>query len=340
MPLDPVMLERLGLRDIPRWFREKHNLPSLAYPGRGIGDMRQPLPIQDRPPMAALPSSETSANGNGKFTKSPPRGPANRGATNGAHNTYRGPNRNGTNTWKNTRNGRNRAMSVTRQSVCSEQSGDRWSSKETTPPTNDVGLHRWSLKTPSLNSSPAQTASHSSASATRVSPVVPNIASNQSLLDDGNSRTRALGWKLKELTENNQDVFEPVSGISLDVPSRRKPVHRLYEHSSNPSSDGGVMLPKDLNLDFSNTTVYPYADIVAGKVSASSAPPKSAMSTGGSSTPRLEELTTADNALLHSVDTQVTWGPIGGPIYMRAGTPPADLAARMFGPVSKRPGTH
>lgn len=33
MPTDPAMLEKLGLRDIPRWYREKYGLPSLLPAG-------------------------------------------------------------------------------------------------------------------------------------------------------------------------------------------------------------------------------------------------------------------------------------------------------------------
>ncbi|KAL2857915.1 hypothetical protein BJY01DRAFT_241993 [Aspergillus pseudoustus] len=35
MPLDRSMLEKLGLRDIPRWYREKYNVPSLLPNGHG-----------------------------------------------------------------------------------------------------------------------------------------------------------------------------------------------------------------------------------------------------------------------------------------------------------------
>lgn len=33
MPTDPSMLEKLGLRDIPRWYREKHGVPSILPGG-------------------------------------------------------------------------------------------------------------------------------------------------------------------------------------------------------------------------------------------------------------------------------------------------------------------
>ncbi|KAL3464082.1 hypothetical protein BJX64DRAFT_276043 [Aspergillus heterothallicus] len=35
MPLERSMLEKLGLRDIPRWYREKYNVPSLLPSGHG-----------------------------------------------------------------------------------------------------------------------------------------------------------------------------------------------------------------------------------------------------------------------------------------------------------------
>ena len=45
MPTDPVMLDKLGLRDIPRWYREKYGVPSLvpggAHPGRANASNNQ-----------------------------------------------------------------------------------------------------------------------------------------------------------------------------------------------------------------------------------------------------------------------------------------------------------
>ena len=35
MPTDIFMLEKLGLRDIPRWYREKYDVPSLLQAGYG-----------------------------------------------------------------------------------------------------------------------------------------------------------------------------------------------------------------------------------------------------------------------------------------------------------------
>ncbi|KAJ5777907.1 hypothetical protein N7520_001153 [Penicillium odoratum] len=32
MPVEPRLIEELGLRDIPRWYREKHNVPSMLHP--------------------------------------------------------------------------------------------------------------------------------------------------------------------------------------------------------------------------------------------------------------------------------------------------------------------
>ena len=51
MPLDAETLGKLGLRDIPRWFREKHGLPSLLSNGNA-----QPRP---HPELAALPPADS-----------------------------------------------------------------------------------------------------------------------------------------------------------------------------------------------------------------------------------------------------------------------------------------
>lgn len=354
MPLDPIMLDKLGLRDIPRWYREKYSLPSLL----DYVPVREQLTIPDRPTMQALPSPESTthggnnnsnksstSHGNGRFARSPPRGPANRGVNGGFNNNhYRGAHRNGAGgNWKNNgRNGRNRAMSVTRQSVCSEQSSKQSLPTEGTPSSGDFGLNGWDpvVTPPTKSTSPAHITAQVPAAVAPVAFTVPSVPANNSLLDDGNSRNHALGWKHNGLTQRDKDVFEPVSKASNEPPSRRTPSRRMYAHSSEPSSEGGVMLPKNFNLGYiPNTKSFAYADVAAGKVPCPSNSSNAAKSTRGSSTTYFGDLTMADNVPLTSVDTQVTWGPIGGPILKRT-TPPADGNVGSLGSCSTRPHTN
>lgn len=56
MPGDPAMLEKLGLRDIPRWYREKYGIPSLipnghVHPRHQIGHA---LPLTDNGGFGAV----------------------------------------------------------------------------------------------------------------------------------------------------------------------------------------------------------------------------------------------------------------------------------------------
>lgn len=68
MPADPAMLEKLGLRDIPRWYREKYDVPSMLQPN--YGNFHPQPAIVDQPAMraiqynAAADTSEPTGNGN------------------------------------------------------------------------------------------------------------------------------------------------------------------------------------------------------------------------------------------------------------------------------------
>ena len=46
MPLDRSTLEKLGLRDIPRWYREKHRLGSYLAGGNNISGINAPSPVK------------------------------------------------------------------------------------------------------------------------------------------------------------------------------------------------------------------------------------------------------------------------------------------------------
>jgi hypothetical protein len=55
MPTDIFMLEKLGLRDIPRWYREKFNVPSLLQVNYGNNNRgQQPQTVIDQPQHKAI----------------------------------------------------------------------------------------------------------------------------------------------------------------------------------------------------------------------------------------------------------------------------------------------
>ncbi|KAJ5638066.1 hypothetical protein N7490_007945 [Penicillium lividum] len=63
MPVEPRLIEELGLRDIPRWYREKHNVPSMlhsTYRAPIAADMAQ-LAIGGTPNCRAIEYSEALA---------------------------------------------------------------------------------------------------------------------------------------------------------------------------------------------------------------------------------------------------------------------------------------
>ena len=89
MPTDPAMLEKLGLRDIPRWYREKYGVPSmlqLGYTPR-IQAPQEPLAIADQPEQKTITYDITPADnvGNASTENHHHRG------TNGRYKPPRGP---------------------------------------------------------------------------------------------------------------------------------------------------------------------------------------------------------------------------------------------------------
>ncbi|EKV07282.1 Zinc finger, CCCH-type [Penicillium digitatum] len=359
MPTEFHMIEKLGLRDIPRWYREKHNVQSFLHPNR------TQLAIAPQPPMRALlspasPANESCAskmstmNANPKlnksppqFNKSPPRGPANRGGHNGFvnHNQNRGGGRTGApnghhgNNWKGThRGGRNRTMGPVRHGINGERdgecdgehSGECSPGMESAPATYDYQSHGYGGNQVCTPTTPAAFPVTVPITISTTGHVSAPMTAQQSLLDDGNSLNRNAYWKLNELTDCNQDMFEDASNKSVEPHHRIQPRH-VYQHSSNPSSDGGVMLPKEPTVTYdSNFGVFARVDIPSRKQSDSSESHDTIQRNYGPSTPRIGDLQLTDNVPLNSADTRVTWGPIGGPILKRT-SPPAENIAHMFG---------
>ncbi|KAF4768272.1 hypothetical protein N7455_012386 [Penicillium solitum] len=358
MPTDFHTIEKLGLRDIPRWFREKHNIASLLHPSRD----RPQLAIANQPPMRALPSSASPTNESSinhvtpklnksppQLNKSPPRGPANRGGHNGYgnHNQHRGGGRNGApsghhgNNWKGThRGGRNRNMGNARHGVSNERDSERGSeyspSLESIPATYNYEAHGYGGDQVCTPTTPAAVLASVPITVSTSGHVAVPMAPHQSLLDDGNSLNRNAYWKLSELTDCNQDLFEDVSHKPVELHHRIQPRH-MYQHSSNPSSDGGVMLPREPAVTYdSNFSAFARVDVPSRNQSDSNSSRGTVQMNYGHSTPRIGDLQLADNVPLNSAETRVTWGPIGGPILKRT-SPPVENIAHMFGPYSNHP---
>ncbi|OQE96594.1 hypothetical protein PENNAL_c0001G07567 [Penicillium nalgiovense] len=359
MPDEKHLIEKLGLRDIPRWYREKYNVKSLLHPNQN----RPQLAIADQPPMRALPSPASPTNescarkmstihANSKldksppqFNKSPPRGPANRAGHNGfgSYNQHRGgrngaPNGHHGNNWKGThRGGRNRNMGSVRHGISSERDSERsgeWSpGMESAPATYEYGSHGYGGNQVCTPTTPAAVPASVPITVSATGHVSAPMAAHQSLLDDGNSHHRNAYWKLNELTECNEDMFEDASNKPVESHHRVQPRH-MYQHSSNPSSDGGVMLPKEPAATYdSNFGAFTRVDMPSRKESESSGSHATVQINYGPSTPGIGDLQITDNVPLNSADTRVTWGPIGGPILKRT-SPPAENIAHMFGPYS------
>ena len=346
MPNEQELIEKLGLRDIPRWYREKFNVTSLLHPNHN----RAQLTIADQQPMRALPSSasptdESNANkvssvratpklnkSPAEFNKSPPRGPANRGG----HNVFGNHNRAGrngaanghhVNNWKGAhRGGRNRNMGSTRHGMMSERGSDR--SGECSPRLDSVSA-TYNYATHGFGGNQVRTPT---TPAPRIITVEDGSRPHQSLLDDGNFHTRIEYQKTDSLTKCNEDTFEDASNKPIE-PRHRVQSSHLYQHGSNTSSDGGVMLPKEPSAWDSNFGSFTHVGIPSRKQSESSSSRATAQMSYGPSTPRIGDLQLNDNVPLSSNDTRVTWGPIGGPILKRT-SPPLENISHMFGPYS------
>ncbi|OQE08987.1 hypothetical protein PENVUL_c008G08450 [Penicillium vulpinum] len=358
MPVDMAMIEKLGLRDIPRWYREKYNVASLLQ-----SDQARPhLAITDQHPMRALPSPDSPAdscasntiNANSKpktspqFNKSPPRGPANRAGQNGFgnYNHNRGGGRNGasngfhSSNWKGShRGGRNRNMGSIRQGFTGGRDGNR--SADCSPVMGSPsiaceygGFSNSLVRTPTT---PAAVPATASITASTPGHIGAPMAANQSLLDDGNSHNRNFYWRLSELTECDEDMFDDASIKATDPHPRVQPLH-MFPRGSNPSSNGGMMAHASPAISFdSNFSAFGRSDITRN-VSAGSGSQSTAQMSFGPSTPQLGDLHIAENAPLTSAETRVTWGPIGGPILKRT-SPPTESIVPFFGPYSNNPHT-
>ena len=345
MPTEPGMLEKLGLRDIPRWYREKYNVASLLHLGQ---NNRQQLSLTDQPQMRALTNSASDVNGstdgkastaNGKLNKTPPRGPANHG-NNGGYNHHRGANRNGqfgNHSWKAGRNGRNRTVSSSpkTKSTVSERSSER-SPADTMTGRFDFGRFGGFLPTDSVMTTAATAAQVTTAAP--VIPVIPMVPS-MSLLDDGNARNRTLAFKVAELTRIDEDVFDKVPPKPFEPQNRRSDPRQMYGHASNPSSDGGVMLPKEVTQPYAPNSNNGNQGIESTrKFFGTTNPPSTNNATCGSSPGSMSDLVATDNIPLGAMDTRVTWGPIGGPI-MKSSSPPTDPRTVVFSHYPVKPNT-
>jgi hypothetical protein len=359
MPVDMTMIEKLGLRDIPRWYREKYNVPSLLQTGQGG---RPHLAITEQMPMRALPSpapyteSYTSkvAAGNAnlsanksptQFDKSPPRGPANRGGHSGFanNNQHRGGARNGVtnghhaNNWKGThRGGRHRNVGYVRPTIITERDGGR--SGECSPGMGsprvafDYGAPGFGGNRICTPTTPVALPSNIPINVSATGHAGTSIAAQRSLLDDGNSRNQNAYWPLNELTEFNEDMFEEIP----NKPAELRPRHsgHVYQQSSTTSSDGGVMLPT-MSYD-SNFGAFAQADVSGHKQSASDDSQGTVKANYESLAPKIRDLHVADNVPLTAAETRVTWGPIGGPILKRT-SPPVEEIPHLFGSFSNTP---
>jgi hypothetical protein len=367
VPTDLPTLNWLGLRDIPRWYREKYNIPSLLY----RGNVRPQLAIANSPtPPALLPSVSTTdegtsnnkshtantngngngnGDGNGRLGRSPPRGPSNRGMSNAHHyGQYRGGYRNGAaGSWKNThRNGRHPATSMTPNSASSERSGDQslCTEKPSTlfPEVSNTSALFGTNFSDDMNTAvtPFTTATFGTAPIAPVSPMAHQAATNMSLLDDGNSRNRIWDWRVDNLTDVEKDVFEHAPTKPVEPAWRTLRSRQMHEHSSNPSSDGGVLLPKEFALPPTPMNdPFGRVDVGSGQLTTTRGSPSNMNASESPGVPFLGTLSLEDNVPLTSNDLRATWGPIGGPI-LRGNTPPADENSRPFSTFPSRPHTN
>ncbi|KAJ5138484.1 uncharacterized protein N7515_003332 [Penicillium bovifimosum] len=336
MPTDLPTLNWLGLRDIPRWYREKYNIPSLL--NRGI---RQPIAIANNPPSTMLPSTPPTDEGFGgnnrglnihphegdRLGRSPPRGPSNRRMSNVPHyGQYRGGYRNGTTgNWKAyQRNARHPATNMAPNSASGERSGEQYlcnAKPFSSFPVNSENSPPFGTGSSENDSDPTET---KFTTATFGTASVAPAANNRSLLDDG-TPDRHFEWRANNEADEMRGAFEHVRTPPVERAWRPIGPHQEHQHSSNPSTEGGVLLRREfppsrapMNDPFGmgpvrsgrpNTTRGPTNDVNSHRPSSLVSP--------------LANLTFEDNGGLTSEETRVTWGPIGGPILKRT-TPPAD----------------
>ncbi|KAJ5168097.1 uncharacterized protein N7482_003691 [Penicillium canariense] len=304
MPTDPFMLEKLGLRDIPRWYREKYNVPSLLQPS--FSNPRGPNhhAIVDQPTPKAIQYHATTDNASTTGTSG-----TNNSTTNSTTNSH--PHRGGR--YKSPRGagfgaGKGRGNGIPNWNKNGNRSGLTQTSanyNNATPETSSPSTSENSFKI----TTGTKLDLLSDHGVSRLSE--PDVMAQHILDKDGITRN-SLSSRLSQLTTTPGGFNSPMNKEAEKDPFRTKS-RRLFDFGS----DGGVKLPRGDTKppafnQFANRTETETADKAAS----------SAATQGGSSNfsaSLLRELV-ATSEPIHPSEVLLNWGAIGEPVQRPTST--------------------
>ncbi|KAJ5322214.1 uncharacterized protein N7506_011344 [Penicillium brevicompactum] len=262
MPLTLEGITYVGLRDIPRWYRDQHGVASLAQGHRGA-----PLQIeatnsqraiaqhaqgtdggldgnpQDSQQAIAANSHPSTSNGRQELVKTPPRGPAKTGGNNSAPNTVRSGNRNapnyqGNNGWKGRGIGnRNR---VANSSPRGRGSGVLSGQVPSHTPTFGFGQFGGLM---SPEPSPPDFNGGNHPETFPVGRGVP-VFDRPTSLGRGENRSHPLALSSLPATQAGRESAVSIHE-NVGPNANRSGIAEFHGHASNPSTDGGVKLPEE-----------------------------------------------------------------------------------------------
>ncbi|OQD91153.1 hypothetical protein PENANT_c001G08256 [Penicillium antarcticum] len=327
MPTQPELLEKLGLRDIPRWFREKHGVESLVHPVQQYRTTSR-LAITEQSQSSTpgiqfpgTPTPEIKGPAPQPKQRSPFHGPPNGGA---AH--PRGP-RN-TSGWKSRQT---KGKSILPASVLPETITSFHSSIYDSASTTDSTGYTEFLQRGALANAMVPIS-------TQAQFVMPTLANpNANLMDTGSSY-HSPSANVDNLTVS-KDPFEhgfPDASNPVDkthLRSKSRPSHQ--QHKLNHSSvDGGVKLPTDLYIQMGSFSALADLDGNNESAAGTQASSFSNQAVRSDSKSPLSDIVSESDPLEEN-DIRDAWGAVGTPISpptARVTAPlPACAATRSIG---------
>lgn len=331
MPLETDLLEKLGLRDIPRWYRDKFGVDSLVNHGlQHRTSSRLAITDQSQPSNPALhsPSSnsfEFKSSAPQPKQRSPPRAAHNHG-TNGGVSQVRVSRSNAG--WK--------GRQTRRQSVTASPS-------HTDPNASfHASLYDNAATPSSLSGYTAflQTGAFGSGMAT-VATAAPSVSSlagnnNTNLKDSGSPhRTSTVtGESLTMAKDPFVDGFA-VTANDIDKAHLKSKSRRAFEqHKAKDSSsvDGGVKLPVDSFYQYGSFSALANMDDAATNAipGTESSSLSNQLDRSASKSPLSDIVSESDP--LEEDDVRDAWGPVGSPVALTAAhaaaNPPVVLVDR------------
>ncbi|CAG8038049.1 unnamed protein product [Penicillium salamii] len=334
MPLDAASVARLGLRDIPRWYRDKYQVPSimaevLEYEQSGDAS-RNPAASAPRAFVSRaiehnvnIPAGPAAAgkneSGNGiargntprgpaRIHGTPPRGPAANNNHGGTFNGHRGGHRSasangrGAYGWKNGRGGgRNRFLN---SPLRARRSSSEWSQDQE---SQDQESDRGRSIEPVPKAPVASSDTKSNDDAAIPIPVLSEGVGLTSIMEEIGGPSSGMYGATNHGVSGNEDASRG--------PSEALHRHRAqkFSRASNQSSDGGVLLPESVtrahdpgssqrNIEAARRFLFGRGDDGSWRSNAQS----------------VSDYMERNEARIESKDACFTWGPVGGPILKDA----------------------